>query len=109
MPREDITNGQPGCQTEEELETLLYPYYDDPQFYWECQRKDSDAVCRYCPVDTFFQADLRQCVAADSYEWTPKLQPPSSAIDYSGFCTPSDYQPSNDQAQPSDDTTNTMP
>lgn len=65
----------------------LYPYLDDPQFYWECVQKDVDAECRYCPIGTLFQADLRICVDTDIYEWVPKIDPPSWPEDYLGFCT----------------------
>lgn len=95
--RDELTKGQPGCKTDEELEARYFPYYDDPQCYWECERKNEDGVCRYCPVGLMFSADLRQCVAAECYEWTPTVPPPSWPDKFAEFCRMPGDRPTNGQ------------
>lgn len=90
--------GQPGCKTNNEIEIGLYPYFDDAQFYWECVQPNVDAICRYCPIGTLFQANLRICVAAELFEWTEKEQPPSSPDVITNECTvPASVRPTNGQ------------
>ncbi|KAH8417777.1 hypothetical protein KR222_005751 [Zaprionus bogoriensis] len=73
-------NGQPGCQTEEEIEVALYPHFYIKNQFWICQTLGVPATIAYCPIATAFLNDAKACVAWVDWYWTPTVAPPSQPI-----------------------------
>lgn len=81
------TDGQPGCRSRFEF-TKFFRHNINSNEFWECVRWDQPAQVRTCPPFTFFQDSWQTCVAERVFEWTPRIDPPTSALDNIQACEP---------------------
>ncbi|XP_055849441.1 uncharacterized protein LOC129914295 [Episyrphus balteatus] len=70
-------NGQPGCATSQEIETVLYRNLWDPTAYWKCTELKVPASAGRCPDEEAFQDSVKKCVPWDQWTWEPLKAPPS--------------------------------
>lgn len=72
-----VNNGQPGCQTEEELVVKYYRHFQNKTVYWECVALGQPAVLQSCPLAHGYLDPEKQCVHFSLWYWTPTVAPPS--------------------------------
>ena len=73
-----VNNGEPGCQTEEELIVKYYRHFQNKTVYWECVALGKPAVLQLCPVAHGFLDPVKECVHFSLWYWTPTAAPPSA-------------------------------
>lgn len=78
-------DGQPGCQTPEELSpNPLWRNNWDQTAYWRCETLGVNAVAERCDnvwgvARQAFHPIRRECVAQEEWEWAAPVAPPSEA------------------------------
>ena len=73
-------NGQPGCQTDEEILKTNWRNNFDSSVYWVCERKNVTAVQATCDQEQLFYPPKRNCVPFNEWQHLPLEDPPSLAI-----------------------------
>uniref|UniRef100_A0A7G3AGB6 Putative conserved secreted protein n=1 Tax=Lutzomyia longipalpis TaxID=7200 RepID=A0A7G3AGB6_LUTLO len=78
----DHTNGQPGCQTQEEVTRRYWRNNWDPTRFWVCDTLNQPAHAVTCEehtgeVSLAWLDSAQACVSWSQWEWTPPRAPPS--------------------------------
>lgn len=73
-------NGQPGCQTVEEMTVKFYRHFQNKTLYWECVALGQPALLQSCPIAHGFLDPIKQCVFFPLWYWTPTVAPPSAPV-----------------------------
>ncbi|ALC45863.1 CG14645, partial [Drosophila busckii] len=73
----DQHTGQPGCQTEQEIQVGNYRHWKRKNAYWKCVTLGTPASLQYCKNGEGYLDDVKSCVPWDEWYWTPTVQPPS--------------------------------
>ncbi|XP_037948907.1 uncharacterized protein LOC119680255 [Teleopsis dalmanni] len=69
-------DGEPGCQTLEEV-NKMYRNYWDPTAYWKCESQGKVASRGRCPTSELFMDTKGKCVHYAEWHWTEPTIPPS--------------------------------
>ncbi|ALC45862.1 CG14245, partial [Drosophila busckii] len=69
--------GQPGCQTEQELQVGVYRHFKRKDAYWQCTTLGQPASMQYCKNEEGYLDDQKQCVLWKDWYYTPTVMPPT--------------------------------
>lgn len=76
-------NGQPGCQTDEEMNTRDWRNNWDPTRFWRCENRNVNAAVVRCEDIMGFPSGFmsgRGCVDWEDWVWVQPVNPPSAAV-----------------------------
>lgn len=76
----DNGNGQPGCQTDEEMNVRDWRNNWDPVHFWRCETRNVAATRVRCEVEVGFPSGFMTglgCVDWAVWDWVQPVNPPS--------------------------------
>lgn len=63
------SDGEPPCDTEQQVSTTFFRNYFDPTAYWVCVALNVEAIPQRCPDGSAFLDSLKSCVQWDDWFW----------------------------------------